>query len=324
MYDGWRNNHRHIASDDAALSKRAAVIDVGSNSILLLIQEQTESGWISVFETSLVTGLGVGVRSSGLISEPGWSASLTALREAFDACQEHGTREILAAGTMALRIANNAAEFCDAAAAQGTPVTIISGDEEAELGFAAVAEDTTFAEPMKSIIDPGGHSTELVTAQKVGNSWHTEFRQSFSIGALGLRENVLSNQMVNPAEALAAVDLIDQTLGLRYLPHRCGQVVTLGATGTNLVSIREGQATWQPDRIHGQYLDYEEISRAVGWLFQMTDLERSKIVGIEPGREKTIHIGALILERFLYAIGANGCYVSVRGWRHALLHRTFA
>jgi exopolyphosphatase / guanosine-5'-triphosphate,3'-diphosphate pyrophosphatase len=55
----------------------------------------------------------------------------------------------------------------------------------------------------------------------------------------------------------------------------------------------------------------------------MTDAERSQVAGIEPGREKTIHIGALILERFLYALRQERAVVSVRGWRHAMLAEMF-
>jgi exopolyphosphatase/guanosine-5'-triphosphate,3'-diphosphate pyrophosphatase len=55
----------------------------------------------------------------------------------------------------------------------------------------------------------------------------------------------------------------------------------------------------------------------------MTDAERAALVGIEPGRERTIHIGALIVERALLALVAEAVYVSVRGWRHAMLDRWF-
>jgi exopolyphosphatase/guanosine-5'-triphosphate,3'-diphosphate pyrophosphatase len=76
---------------------------------------------------------------------------------------------------------------------------------------------------------------------------------------------------------------------------------------------------WVPERVHGQVLDYEEVGRAVGWMMPMTDAQRAAIVGMERGREKTLHIGALILERFLHALRAPECAVSVRGWRYALL-----
>jgi exopolyphosphatase/guanosine-5'-triphosphate,3'-diphosphate pyrophosphatase len=101
-------------------------------------------------------------------------------------------------------------------------------------------------------------------------------------------------------------------------------VVTLGATGTNLVSIREGWTQWQPDRVHGQVLLYEEISKAAGWMLPMLDLERARIPGIEAGRERTLAAGALILERFLFGLRAESCVVSIRGWRYAMLERTSA
>jgi exopolyphosphatase/guanosine-5'-triphosphate,3'-diphosphate pyrophosphatase len=112
---------------------------------------------------------------------------------------------------------------------------------------------------------------------------------------------------------------IDDAIGLRYLPHQCGTVVTLGATGTNLVTIREKMAAWDPVRVHGSVLGYDEVSLAFEHLSSLGDAGRAAVVGIEKGREHTLHAGALILERALYALGAEECSVSVRGWRHALL-----
>ena len=298
-----------------------AVIDVGSNSVLLLVATKYNDGWKTIFETSAVTGLGANTKKTGLIGEHGATETLNALRTAFQSAQEHGATEITAAGTMALRIATNAQEFLAQAESQKTPLTILSGEDEANLGFLAVAEDPAINQSDRlTIIDPGGHSTELMTAQRQGSSWHTLYKRSFPLGALGLIETCFPNETPSFAERLAAVDHIDSTLGFEYLPHQCGTVVVLGATGTNLISIREKLTSWQPELVHGQTLDFEEISRAVGWMCDMTEAQRRAIPGLEKGRERTIHIGALILERFLQATHALECKVSVRGWRHALLN----
>ena len=98
-----------------------------------------------------------------------------------------------------------------------------------------------------------------------------------------------------------------------------GLVVTLGATGTNLVTIRERMTVWDADRVHGATLEYEEVSRAAVWLSGLGDAGRAAVPGIERGREHTIHAGALILERCLFKLGSESCRVSVRGWRHAML-----
>ncbi|MBX7132486.1 MAG: hypothetical protein K1X67_07400 [Fimbriimonadaceae bacterium] len=299
-----------------------AVVDVGSNSVLLTVAEKVGEGWRTVAEATRVTGLGRGTKQSGVLSEEAMGDTLQGLREVFEIARAHGANEVLAAATMAARIASNTADFQDRARAQGTPVDVLSGEDEASLGFLSVANDPLFASAARvSIIDPGGHSTELVTADRKHGGWDVLFRRSYPIGTLGLRGSVLSEESPSLAARLAAVREIDQIIGLEYLPHQCGTVVTLGATGTNLITIRERMTTWQPERVHGQVLDYEEIGRAVGWMFDLDDAGRAAIVGIEPGREGTVHIGALILERFLFALHGLECAVSVRGWRHALLEK---
>lgn len=301
-----------------------AVIDVGSNSVLLLLAESVDGYWNPVLETTSVTGLGRGTKATGLLSEAGMEDTLHALKEAFQSARERGCRDIVAAATMAARIAENTQEFLDRAQAQGTPVTVLSGEKEAEYGFLAVANDPRFADQSRlTIIDPGGNSTELMTAEWNSSSeWKVLFKRSFPVGALGLRDGILAPEILGPRELLQAVAEIDDLIGLAYLPGEAGQAVVLGATGTNLISIREKLDSWQPDRVHGAVLDFEEVSKAVAWMSSMTDSERASISGIERGRERTIHVGSLILERFLQAIHVWQVSVSIRGWRHALLEGT--
>ena len=298
-----------------------AAIDVGSNSILLLVSELIDGQWVPLREISTVTALGEGTKETGLLNEARMSSTLEVLRNYQAVCDDMEVNECLIGGTMALRIAQNAKDFLSRADDQGTPVRVLTGDQEAELGFLAVANDPLFANDARlSIIDPGGHSTELMTADREpeGN-WRIKFRQSFAVGALGLRGTIIPDETPDFAQRLNAMDQIDSLLSFDYLPGQSGRAVVLGATGTNLISIREGYNDWLPNLVHGQILDFEEISRAVGWLCDMTDAQRSQIVGLEKGREKTIHLGALILERFMQSIHVLEVTVSIRGWRHALI-----
>lgn len=296
-------------------------MDVGSNSVLLLVAEQRPDGWAPVVETSSVTGLGAGVRTTGRIGEEGASATLAALQAAFGAARQAGADEIAAAGTMALRIAANAPTFADRAAAQGTPVAVISGDEEAELGLAsAVADPICQGAERVSVIDPGGHSTEIATYER--RSAATLLRRSVPIGALGARETLQEPDSPGPLERIALCEWADESIGLCYLPGACGTVVLLGATGTNLVCVRDGIAEWRPEAVHGAKLGYEEVSLLAAALCGMTSADRRALTGLEPGREGTIHTGALLLERFLFALRAEEALVSVRGWRHALVENS--
>jgi exopolyphosphatase/guanosine-5'-triphosphate,3'-diphosphate pyrophosphatase len=301
---------------------RKAVIDVGSNSVLLTIEEQIGEQWKPIWETTDVTSLGEGTKETGLLSPIGIERTLAALKAAYAKANELGCREIVAGATMAARIAKNTPYFLDLAQEQKTPVIVLSGDQEAELGFRAVADDPSFATYERvSIIDVGGQSTELVTADRIDQGWNVRFRRSYPVGTLGLRGGVLRKESPDFRALLQAVCEIDDLIGMIYLPNQTGHAVALGATGTNLVTIREKMVEWQPEKVHGAWLDYEEVSKAVSWLSSMADAERRSVPGMEPGRERTLHIGALILERFLHAIRALGCSVSVRGWRHALLEQ---
>lgn len=296
-----------------------AVIDVGSNSVLLTVCERTSDGWREIEWSSEVTGLGTDTKKTGLLRQDAQDRTLEAISRAVAIAKVHGA-ECVAAATMAVRIATNASEFLDRAQKQGTPIVVISGEEEAQLGLEAVMNDPTFQSHQRvSVIDPGGHSTELTTAQRTPDGFEFVFRKSFPIGALGLRETTLGADAPDRAARLRAVVEIDDLLAMQYLPNQAGTAIALGATPTNLVSIRNHQTG--ETEIHGRYLDYEEVSKAAAWLSDMPEAERARVPGLESGREKTIHIGALILERFLNSIHVLGCHVSTRGWRHALLDK---
>jgi len=268
---------------------------------------------VPILERSRVTGLGLGTKTSGLLSETGMQSTLETLAEYRQLSLDAGAPALRSGATMAVRMASNSVEFCERAAKQGTPIDVISGELEADLGFSAVGSDPLFARSNRlSIIDPGGHSTELVTSDRIGGTWNQRFRHSFAIGALGMREEFFPSERATPEMIMRTISYLDDVIGLCYLPNQSGAVVSLGATGTNLITIREHMLEWDSSRVHGQTLDYEEVSRATQWLMEMSDAERAAVPGIEPGRERSLHIGALILERFMFALRAESCVVSTQ------------
>jgi exopolyphosphatase/guanosine-5'-triphosphate,3'-diphosphate pyrophosphatase len=285
-------------------------VDVGSNSVLLTVAEGSESGWKTLRETSAVTALGEGLKVDGILRNAG--KTLEALREAFAIADSFGA-ETRAYGTMALRIAADQHVFLQLAKMQDTPVKVISGETEAELGIECVRTDPVFAaNKAVAVVDVGGHSTEIGLTD-------LSFRKSFPVGTLGLLSKYLADESPDRGSILLASSALDD--GFAEIAPAPGPVVGLGASVTNLASIRAGLREWDPDAVHGSILDYEEISRFVGRTMRMTEAERAAIVGIEKGRERTIHIGALIVERALLALKSESIFVSVRGWRHAMLDR---
>src|SRR5687767_2633917 len=101
---------------------RKAVLDVGSNSVLLVVGEMSGGRLVVVHEASRVTSLGAGVKSTGLLSSTGMESTLSAIADFFRLASEHGASQIVARATMAARIAKNQTEFLERASSQGTPV----------------------------------------------------------------------------------------------------------------------------------------------------------------------------------------------------------
>jgi exopolyphosphatase/guanosine-5'-triphosphate,3'-diphosphate pyrophosphatase len=301
---------------------RRSVIDVGSNSVLLLVSEFGPNGWTPIFEDTRVTALGEGTKQTGLLSEAGMDRTLAAVREFVTKAEELGCPKTLTAATMAARIATNADDFLARAQNQHTPIFILTGEQEAQLGFESVVNDPIFsAFPRISILDPGGQSTEVVVADRTKSGWDILFKNSYPVGTLGLKSAYFTNENTEGIEILRASSFIDSVVGKAYQPNDCGVVVALGAAGTNLISVREKFTHWEPQKVHGAELTFEEISNQVGHLMPLSDAERASIIGMEKGREKTIHLGALLLERFLFALRVEVCLVSIRGWRYALLEK---
>lgn len=300
---------------------RRGIADVGSNSLLLVVAERAGETWQEITETSVVTGLGAGTKQTRLLSQDAIQRTLEALAAAKRDADSLDA-ELFLFGTMALRIANNRDEFLCRAREQNTPVTVLSGEEEATLGALAVLEDPAFAgETSITVLDIGGHSTEVSCHELRGGRWECLSSASIPIGTLALRYGALSDESPDAGELLRASREIDAEVE-RFVPNGFqGKAVALGASATNLVTVRDSIVPWDASRVHLADLSFEEVSRFAGGLSRLGDAGRQALVGIEPGRETTLHIGALLLERLLYALRVERCTVSTKGWRHAMLGR---
>lgn len=304
----------------SAIAMRKAIIDIGSNSVLLLVAERIGEGWSTVVERSRVTGLGKGLTKGDRLDPDARNRTLAAIADFANESRKLGCQQVIAAGTMAVRMAADGEQFLSEVASLGIEARMISGEEEAILSLKSAALDPLFRSSQPTTcIDPGGHSTEIAVGSFVEDQFHVLHFFSAKIGALSILKDVFTPEAVDFRQRLEATEQIDEAIGQRFLPNAAGKVVTVGATGTNLVSIRDELETWNPEAVHGAELGYEEVSMFVDRLCGMSLEERSSLIGIEPGRAATMHAGALILERCLFAVGAESCSVSVKGWRHALL-----
>ncbi len=305
---------------------RKAIVDIGSNSVLLLIAEKKDGAWQTIYNDYFMTRLGYQVKTTGILQQDKIDDTLRVLRIYLEKAKEYGLDSMSCAATMAVRMAENREEFLVKAEKQGTPVRVLSGEEEAAYGFLCIANDIILKDADTiAMIDPGAQSTELVIAKDNGgdrseiSNWDVMFSYSFPVGLLGLLDEI------NHVECPSDEDLnllrcnIDNVLATKQIPKIPVNAITLGSPGTDMAMIQEKQADYNHLLMHGKILDRRFIRDMVHDLSSQTLVERRGIVGMPPGREGAVHIGALILERFLNAVSADKCYVTPKGWRYALL-----
>ena len=291
---------------------RVASIDVGSNSLLMLIAEQRLDGrWTRLEEHAEVARIAEGLDASGELGEAP-AARARAVLQAFVArARVGGVQHIWITGTAPFRRARNGAEVaCALSEAVGVEVRVVSGDEEGALTLRA----TTAAFPMweaMHVLDIGGASTELL-------SWTPTHvtSESVDLGVVRLLERYVRHDPPLPEELQTLREEVRAELRAK-LPVPAGAYPLVGVAGTvtALAALDLRLDAWDPDRVQGHRLEVSAI-RALGEaLWPMTVEDRSREIGLDPRRADLIAVGAWYLHAICEHLGVDQVVVSDRGLR---------
>lgn len=307
---------------------RYAVIDVGTNSVLLLIAEPDEAGWDVIVDTTTITRMGEGLSRTGSIGDDPLRRNVECLTRYRQLCDEHAVSEIAAVGTSALRDAKNSQEVLEEIGkATGIRIEIIDGETEAELSYLAVRSDASLQLPETgrvAVIDIGGGSAELILGQE-----RLEFAESVNIGAVRMTEQFLRSDPPTDEEVAAMRNRIREGLHDLFsnLQERVDiascplAVAGVGGTMVNLGHVQQGGGDFR--KAHGSRLQLEQV-RSLIQRFCSVNLEhRREIPGLEPARADVIIAGAVILEELLSHLHQTAVQVSIRGLRYGLLYQRF-
>jgi len=138
-----------------------AIVDIGSNSIRLMVYDGLRRSPVPLFNEKLICGLGRGVASSGRIDDEAWERALRELRRFRVLCDQIGATKVFAVATAAVREAENGAEFVrQARDAIKVKISILSGAREGRLAALGVLAAIPAADGL--VGDLGGGSLELV------------------------------------------------------------------------------------------------------------------------------------------------------------------
>lgn len=293
---------------------RTAVIDIGTNTLLLLIVDEQLRRIVDVCRFGR---LGKGLDASGQLAPEAIAKSLDICREYRQVMTEHEIDRPHVIGTQALREAANARDFVGPAEEiLGAPIEIIAGSREAQLAYLSVAR--TFPELDGTsflVVDVGGGSTELITAANGG----VRSAVSVPIGAVRLTERYLESDPPAIGEVLRLDDKIDRELAKLDLPSGVPVIGTAG-TATTIAAYSLGLTTYDPDKVTGHRLTVEDIDGVRQRLFAATTAERRDMAGIEPQRADVIAAGVAIYHRVMHRTGAPVLITCDRGIRWGLVY----
>jgi exopolyphosphatase/guanosine-5'-triphosphate,3'-diphosphate pyrophosphatase len=300
------------------VNSRVATIDIGTNSVLLLVAARDGQHVRPLVERATITRLGEGVDRTGELAPAAVERTLACLREYAAEIARWDVDAVAAVGTSAMRDAAGSEVFCDVAeAVLGTRPSVISGEREAQLTFDGALIGLE-PEGVLAVFDIGGGSTEIIVGARVGRGRGTLARaKSLDIGAVRLTERHVRHDPPLPSE-LEAIRK-DVRAALRHAPSMRGRpLVGVAGTVTTLTAFAHGLAPYDARLVHGAVLSRLALGEAVATLAATPLDERRKLAAIDPKRADVIVAGGILAEELCDAADADRWIASDRGVRWGL------
>jgi len=302
---------------------RRAVIDVGTNSIKLLVADVAGCEVHPVHEESRQTRLGRGFYETHRLQPEAVACTAEAVWEFAQTAREKNSESIRVFATSAARDATNPMDLTDTIfRASGLKTEIISGTREAEWVFQGVITDPELARHPLLLLDVGGGSTEFI----VGGGGKKHFAHSFPLGTVRLMEKFPHSDPPTRGEFNACRDWLKHFLHAEVRPqiapalkNESGQIWLVGTGGTTSILARiEGKLDrFDREKIERTVLDFDRIVAHRKRLWRLPLAERKEIPGLPKLRADVILTGVLIYEMVMEEFGFKQLRVSTRGLRFA-------
>lgn len=302
--------------------QRLAVIDIGSNSIHMVLAEIGKNfSYKIVDRIKEMARLGDGAFTSHRLSQEAMERGLAVLKRFSLLAKNKGFDIILSVATSAVRESKNGGDFIKLIRKElGLRVRVITGEEEARLIYLGVRHSMDLSDSPAMIVDIGGGSVELMACTPK----RLKFVRSLKLGAIRLKDQYLKTdppdkKMVQRMEQAVSQSLKKSLLKKKALLLR-SLVATSGMAG-NLAEIiylaRTGRALSQIDMA---MIDLKEIME-VEQLLRTKDTEgRLKITGLDPRRVDTLYPGVLVLRVLMECLGAKQVRISDKALREGVIY----
>jgi exopolyphosphatase / guanosine-5'-triphosphate,3'-diphosphate pyrophosphatase len=276
-----------------------ASIDVGSNTIRLLIGAVESERITDIHSGRRITRLGNKLNQTGKLQDRNMEDSIAVLKEFSSAITHYGVHYTKAVGTSALREAKNADLFVKKAFREtGIVIDVISGEQEAALtlkGILASLPMAGYSIPESAlIVDMGGGSTEWISLRKdqTADAQPAPMMGTIPIGVIKLAQKYVQTGPVSEYDVQQMAGEIDPVL--LELNARIGDVpketclIGTAGTFTTIASVDLGLKQYSRERVHLHAIPFNRLLTMRDRLFSLTLKERETVGGLEPGRADLI------------------------------------
>ncbi len=294
----------------------AAGIDIGSNSIRLIIAE-VENNKIKniVYQEKATTRLATNINKTGILAEEPFKKSIDVLAGFRKALDKYNVTKIKTVATSAVREARNGEDFIKAAKNAGIEISIISGKEEGMLEYLGVCSGfDAGSHPL--ILDVGGGSSEIIYMQE-NNELHTE---SHKIGVVKMADmfdfQSGSNEMIEKCRAYIKDFFKNVTI-----PDNIQSFIATAGTATTLAAIDMEMTEYDFNKVNGYKITKEKVIEILNKVYSTPYNKRLEIKGMDKGREDLIIPGILIILEILNKTNINIITVSDFGLREGAVVR---
>lgn len=305
---------------------RRAVIDVGTNSVKLLVAEVAGRTVQPVYEQSLQTRLGRGFYAAHVLQASAIASTAEAVAGFVTQARERRSASIRVLATSAARDASNADQLVAAVErAAGVRLEIVSGEQEAHWAFAGVASDPRLAGRPLLIMDAGGGSTQLIYGPDAGEP----ARHSFRIGAVRLLERFPPSNPPLPEELGRCRDWLrryfrehtPKTLAPGWAgdPGKTPCFVGTGGASSLLAAMQLGLAEFDREKLESVELTAGQVKDRLEDLWGLSLDERKRLPGLPENKADVILMGVAIHEAVMTGFAVPSMRVSTRGFRFAAL-----
>jgi exopolyphosphatase/guanosine-5'-triphosphate,3'-diphosphate pyrophosphatase len=296
-----------------------AVIDIGTNTVLLLIAEIEGPGKLTTLAyEQRVPRLGKGVDDRTTLGQDSMHRVIEALREYKSITSRHRLDRIVVAGTSAVRDARNAEELADLIKREvGFDLEVLTGEDEAYWTYRGAISGVDRIE-QATVLDIGGGSTEI----SIGNVHRVSATKSINVGSVRLTERFFKHDPPTPHELDEATNWVNGELANVNLDGFArSTLIGVAGTATSLAILDQGLREFSIHAIMNYRLELDRVNALFNSLHSMPSSEILKLSTVMEGRNDVMTAGTLILKEVMTLYGFKELIVSERGVRYGLAIR---